>query len=92
MRLTTHCNYQFALLGQEQVGGHSCYVLQLTPKRNDAELVNGKAWIDASSFQIRRIAGTPAKKSIVVDQQSPRNRRLRSGTGYLDAGCNESSG
>ncbi len=54
-------NYQFALAGQEAVEGHTCYVLQLTPKRNEPELVNGKAWIDATNFQIRRIEGTPAK-------------------------------
>ena len=36
-------------------------MLQLTPKRNEPELVNGKAWVDAASFQVRRIEGTPAK-------------------------------
>ena len=54
-------NYQFALVGQEAVEGHNCYVLQLTPNRHEPELVNGKAWVDASSFQVRRIEGTPAK-------------------------------
>ncbi len=58
--LTTR-NYQFALLGQEAIDGHNCYVLQLTPNRHEPELVNGKAWVDATSFQIRRIEGTPAK-------------------------------
>lgn len=54
-------NYQFVLVGQEAVEGHNCYVLQLTPNRHEPELVNGKAWVDASSFQVRRIEGTPAK-------------------------------
>jgi hypothetical protein len=36
-------------------------VLQLTPRRAEPELVNGKAWVDASNFQVRRIEGTPAK-------------------------------
>jgi outer membrane lipoprotein-sorting protein len=54
-------NYQFALLGHEPVDGHDCYVLQLTPRRNAVELVRGKAWVDATNFQIRRIEGTPAK-------------------------------
>jgi hypothetical protein len=54
-------NYQFALLGHEPVDGHDSYVLQLTPKRNAVELVRGKAWVDATDFQIRRIEGTPAK-------------------------------
>lgn len=54
-------NYRFALLGREPVDGHDCYVLQLTPKRNESDLVNGKAWVDTTNFQIRRIDGTPAK-------------------------------
>ena len=54
-------NYKFALLGRESVDGHDCYVLQLTPRRSESDLVNGKAWVDTTSFQIRRIDGTPAK-------------------------------
>ncbi len=54
-------NYKFALVGQEVVEGHNCYVLQLTPNRHEPDLVDGKAWVDATSFQIRRIEGTPAK-------------------------------
>ncbi len=54
-------NYKFALVGQEAVDGHNCYVLQLTPNRHESDLVNGKAWVDATGFRIRRIEGTPAK-------------------------------
>jgi Outer membrane lipoprotein-sorting protein len=57
----TDRNYQFALLGREPVDGHDCYVLQLTPRRNEPDLVRGKAWVDATNFHIRRIDGTPAK-------------------------------
>ena len=57
----TTSNYHFALVGQEAVDGHNCYVLQLTPKRSEPELVSGKAWIDATNFRIRRIEGSPAK-------------------------------
>ena len=54
-------NYDFALLGRETIDGHDCYVLQLLPKRQAAELIRGKAWIDAGDFTIRRMAGEPAK-------------------------------
>jgi hypothetical protein len=54
-------NYQFGLLGREPVEGHDCYVLQLTPKRNEPDLLRGKAWVDTASFQIRRVDGAPAK-------------------------------
>ena len=54
-------NYDFALLGREAIDGVECYVLQLSPKRDAAELVRGKAWVDAANFQIRRIVGETAK-------------------------------
>lgn len=58
-------NYDFALLGREIIDGHDCYVLQLTPKRQTAELMRGKAWIDTSDFTIRRMAGAPAKSPTI---------------------------
>jgi hypothetical protein len=54
-------NYNVALAGRETIEGHDCYVLQLTPKRETVELVRGKAWVDARSFELRRIAGKTAK-------------------------------
>lgn len=54
-------NYDFALLGRETVDGHDCYVLQLTPKRQAVELINGKAWVDAQNFALRQIKGATAK-------------------------------
>lgn len=54
-------NYNFALLGTDTVAGHRCHVLQLMPKREVADLVRGRAWVDADDFRIRRIAGQPAK-------------------------------
>ncbi len=54
-------NYNIALAGRDMIDGHDCYVLQLTPKRDAVELVRGKAWVDARSFELRRIAGKTAK-------------------------------
>lgn len=54
-------NYNFTLLGDAVLDGHRCYVLQLTPKREAAELLRGRAWVDADSFMVRRIKGQPAK-------------------------------
>ena len=54
-------NYGFALMGHDAIDGHDCYLLQLSPKREAPELVRGKAWIDASDFEVRRIAGETAK-------------------------------
>lgn len=54
-------NYDFVLLGHESVDGHDCYVLQLTPKRQAVELINGRVWIDAQNFAMRQIKGATAK-------------------------------
>jgi outer membrane lipoprotein-sorting protein len=59
--LNSSRNYDFALLGRETIDGHDCYVLQLRPKRQTVELINGKAWVDAHDFALRRIAGVTAK-------------------------------
>lgn len=58
----TPANYTFHLLGQEEMGGHHCYVLEALPKRKDKYLFEGKVWIDNQEFAIVRIAGHPAKK------------------------------
>jgi hypothetical protein len=57
----TLANYDFAVLGRETLDGHDCYVLSISPKREAVDLVRGKAWIDAKSFDIRRIAGETSK-------------------------------
>lgn len=54
-------NYNFAYEGQQAVDGHRCYLLALQPRRRDHRLIDGRAWIDADSFQIRLIQGEPAK-------------------------------
>lgn len=57
----TPANYNFELLGEEDVDGNHCYVVQATPKRNDKYLLNGRIWIHAEEFAIVKIAGRPAK-------------------------------
>ena len=54
-------NYDFTLLGHETQAGRDCYVLQLSPKREVIGLVVGKAWIDATTFRVRRVDGLMAK-------------------------------
>jgi hypothetical protein len=54
-------NYRFQLLGKESVDGHDCFVLGLAPRRDSRDLIRGRAWVDADTFNVRRIEGTPAK-------------------------------
>ena len=54
-------NYKFSLLGEETLNGRRCFVLGLEPRRNAKELLEGKAWVDASNYRILLIHGQPAK-------------------------------
>jgi Outer membrane lipoprotein-sorting protein len=57
----TGANYDFEFLGTEQLDGRSCYILGLKPKRNDKDLIRGRLWVDAETYNIHRIEGNPAK-------------------------------
>jgi hypothetical protein len=54
-------NYDFDYIGDTTLGGQSCYVLALKPKRNEKELISGRAWVDQHSFLVRHIEGELAK-------------------------------
>jgi len=58
----TPANYNFELLGEQQVGPYQCFVVRAMPKRADKYLFEGKVWIDTRDFAVVRIAGHPAKK------------------------------
>jgi hypothetical protein len=59
--LLTRDNYTFANLGESTLDGKSFYLLGLTPKRKQKELIVGGAWVDKQTFLIRRIEGEMAK-------------------------------
>jgi len=54
-------NYEFNLLGEQDVGPYHCLVAEATPKRKDKYLFEGRVWIDAQDYAIVKIAGQPAK-------------------------------
>jgi hypothetical protein len=57
----TRENYNFQLLGEESLDGKRCYLLGLNPKRDDKDLIKGKIWVDAETYNIRRLEGSPVK-------------------------------
>ncbi len=61
----TSNNYNFKLLGEEDVDGAHCFVVQTTAKRADKYLFNGKVWIHAAEFALVQVAGQPAKNPSV---------------------------
>ena len=58
----TPANYTFTRIGEEDLGSHHCYVVQVTAKRKDKYLFDGSVWIDVQDFAVVKIAGHPAKK------------------------------
>jgi hypothetical protein len=54
-------NYDFQLLGTESMNGRLCYVVGLSPKREEKDLIRGRMWVDAETYNVRRLAGNPAK-------------------------------
>jgi hypothetical protein len=55
-------NYALDLLGEQQVGTYTCFVVRAIPKRRDKYLFEGKIWIDVEDYAVVRIEGRPAKK------------------------------
>lgn len=58
----TPANYVFHVLGQEDLAGRHCFVVEARPKRKDKYLFEGKVWIDSAEFAVVKIAGHPASK------------------------------
>jgi hypothetical protein len=54
-------NYNFTFLGTEFLDGHETYVLGLHPLRKDSGLIDGRAWVDAGTYLIRKMVGQEAK-------------------------------
>ncbi|MCI0352305.1 MAG: outer membrane lipoprotein-sorting protein [Acidobacteriales bacterium] len=54
-------SYAFVLLRQELWNGARCYVIELTPKRKEKNLLKGSMWVDAKTYLIHHIEGELAK-------------------------------
>jgi hypothetical protein len=54
-------NYDFGLAGEEIVDGRRCHVLSLHPKREERDLIRGRAFVDAETYHLLRVEGEPVK-------------------------------
>ena len=54
-------NYDFAYSGEESCHTSQCYVLELKPKRDCKDLVEGRVWVDKSTYLIHKLEGELAK-------------------------------
>jgi hypothetical protein len=72
-------NYDFQLIGKEDLDGRSNYVLEVSPKTRNKFLIRGRIWVDAEDFAVARVVGQPAKspsmwiRSVKIVQQYARN-------------------
>lgn len=57
----TRENYDFVLVGQNELNGQRCYLLELIPRRKSKDLLRGTLWVDAETYLPRRVEGEPAK-------------------------------
>lgn len=55
-------NYQFTIIGEENLRTRRCFIVEAKAKRTDKYLFEGKLWIDAQDFGIAQISGHPAAK------------------------------
>lgn len=54
-------NYDFNLLGEEDVDGVRRYVVAVSPRTNNKFLYRGTIWIDAEDYAVVRIEAEPAR-------------------------------
>ncbi len=53
-------NYNFTLLGQENLDGRPCYLLAVVPKTDAKLLYRGTIWVDADDYAVTKIEAEPA--------------------------------
>jgi hypothetical protein len=54
-------NYEFQMVGSEELDGRSAYAIDVSPKRKEKYLFQGRIWVDADDYALVRADGNPAK-------------------------------
>ena len=57
----TATNYNFKLLGSENLNGRPTFILDMEPLTASKFLMRGKIWVDAADFAVVKIEAEPAK-------------------------------
>ena len=57
----SEANYSFRFIGKDAENGRPCYLLQVSPKREDKYLYDGRVCVDTSDFAVVRVDAKPAK-------------------------------
>ncbi len=81
--VVTTDNYDMKLLlERETVNGRDCYVIELHPKTKSPSLLDGKAWVDSTTFTLARIKGIPSMSTGVVSGRPDVSRDFQVMEGY----------
>ena len=64
--------YTYRLTGRERIDGRDVYSVSFTPRQGGASLYQGRAWIDAATFGLVRVAAaqTGLKGAITASEQT----------------------
>ena len=54
-------NYEFQMVGIDELDGRSVYAIDVSPKRKEKYLFRGRIWVDRQDFALVRADGNPAK-------------------------------
>jgi len=54
-------NYDFHMVGTDEVDGRTVYTIDVSPKRKEKYLFRGRIWVDAEDYALLRAEGNPAK-------------------------------
>ena len=55
LTITLDDAYVYELLGREETAAHDAYLVRFEPRRGGPGLAQGRAWIDAATFALRRL-------------------------------------
>ncbi len=78
-------NYEFDLLGDDDLDGRPNYVIRIMPKRKERFLVDGKIWVDTQDMAVTRIEGEADADSFWVHSFHILQRYQRVGPYWLVA-------
>ena len=82
----TSNNYEFSLIGREQLPEGNCYVLRVAPRTNNKFLYRGRIWVDAADFAVVKIEAEPAQNpSFFINRTEVHHRYKKVGNFWLPA-------
>jgi len=85
-------NYSFKFIAKDSENGRPCYLLHVSPKREDKYLYDGHICVDAADFAVVRVDASPAKNpSFWINKAHVDSRSQKVGEFWLPASLRSTS-